>query len=73
MRSFIVAYSQSVPSPIAPREALPDPYAWMRDADRVAAHLEAERMAYDAGMAALAPLTQEVLAELVARTPDAER
>ena len=73
MHSFIVAYSQSVPSPIAPREALPDPYAWMRDADRVAAHLEAERMAYDAGMAALAPLTQEVLAELMARTPDAER
>ena len=45
----------------------------MRDDDRVLPHLEAERAAYDARMAALAPLTAEVLAELVARTPDAER
>jgi len=45
----------------------------MRDEDRVLPHLEAERAAYDARMAALAPLTAEVLAELVARTPDAER
>lgn len=36
-------------------------------------HLEAERAAYDARMADLAPLTAEVLAELVARTPDTER
>ena len=59
--------------PIAPRDPGDDPYAWMRDDDRVLPHLEAERAAYDARMAALAPLTAEVLAELVARTPDAER
>ena len=45
----------------------------MRDDDRVFPHLEAERAAYDARMESLAPLTAEVLAELVARTPDAER
>ena len=45
----------------------------MRDDDRVLPHLEAERAAYDARMESLAPLTAEVLAELVARTPDAER
>lgn len=45
----------------------------MRDDDRVLPHLEAERAAYDARMERLAPLTAEVLAELVARTPDAER
>lgn len=60
-------------SPIAAREPGEDPYAWMRDETRVLAHLEAERAAYDARMSSLAPLTAEVLAELVARTPDAER
>ncbi|MBM3687523.1 MAG: S9 family peptidase, partial [Actinobacteria bacterium] len=60
-------------SPIAPRDPGDDPYAWMRDDARVLPHLEAERAAYDARMAALAPLAAEVLAELVARTPDAER
>ena len=45
----------------------------MRDDDRVLPHLDAERAAYDARMESLAPLTAEVLAELVARTPDAER
>lgn len=45
----------------------------MRDSTRVLPHLEAERAAYDARIASLAPLTAEVLAELVARTPDAER
>jgi len=60
-------------APVAPRDPGDDPYAWMRDEDRVLPHLEAERAAYDARMAALAPLTAEVLAELVARTPDAER
>ena len=60
-------------SPIAPRDPGDDPYAWMRDETRVLPHLEAERAAYDARMSSLAPLTAEVLAELVARTPDAER
>jgi len=60
-------------APVAPRDPGDDPYAWMRDEDRVLPHLEAERAAYDARMASLAPLTAEVLAELVARTPDAER
>ena len=45
----------------------------MRDDARVLPHLKAERAAYDARIASLAPLTAEVLAELVARTPDAER
>ena len=58
---------------MAPRDPGDDPYAWMRDDARVLPYLEAERAAYDDRMAALAPLTAEVLAELVARTPDAER
>ena len=45
----------------------------MRDDAKVLTHLEAERAAYDTRIASLAPLTAEVLAELVARTPDAER
>ena len=60
-------------SPVAPRDPGDDPYAWMRDGDRVLPHLEAERAAYDARIASLADLTAEVLSELVARTPDAER
>jgi len=59
--------------PVAPRDPGADPYAWMRDDARVLPYLEAERAAYDARIASLAPLTAEVLAELVARTPDAER
>ena len=62
-----------VQSPLAPRDPGDDPYAWMRDEDRVLPHLEAERAAYDARIASLANLTAEVLSELVARTPDAER
>ena len=59
--------------PVAPRDPGADPYAWMRDDAKVLPYLEAERAAYDARIASLAPLTAEVLAELVARTPDAER
>jgi oligopeptidase B len=62
-----------VPIPVAPRDPGADPYAWMRDDAKVLPYLEAERAAYDARIASLAPLTSEVLAELVARTPDAER
>ena len=62
-----------VQSPVAPRDPGDDPYAWMRDGDRVLPHLEAERAAYDARIASLANLKAEVLSELVARTPDAER
>ena len=62
-----------VQSPLAPRDPGDDPYAWMRDEDRVLPHLEAERAAYDARIASLANLKAEVLSELVARTPDAER
>jgi len=62
-----------VPIPVAPRDPGDDPYAWMRDDAKVLPYLEAERAAYDARIASLAPLTAEVLAELVARTPDAER
>lgn len=60
-------------SPVAPRDPGDDPYAWMRDGDRVLPHLEAERAAHDVRIASLANLTAEVLSELVARTPDAER
>lgn len=45
----------------------------MRDEERVLPYLEAERADYDARMQPLAPLTAEVLAELIARTPDTER
>ncbi len=62
-----------MPIPVAPRDPGADPYAWMRDDARVLPHLEAERAAYDARIVSLAPLTAEVLAELVARTSDAER
>lgn len=60
--------------PNADRDAGADPYAWMREpSERLMTHLEAERAAYDARIAPLAPLAGEVLAELTARTPDAER
>jgi oligopeptidase B len=62
-----------VPVPTAPRDPGEDPYAWMRDDVRLLPHLEAERAAFDARMAPFAALTAQVLAELVARTPDAER
>ena len=60
--------------PRADRDPGDDPYAWMREpSERFMAHLEAERAAYDDRVAPLAPLAAEVLAELTARTPDAER
>ncbi len=58
--------------PEAPREAGPDPYAWMRDHGRALPYLVAERAVSDERLASLAALSDEVLAELVARTPDAE-
>jgi oligopeptidase B len=60
-------------SPAADRDATDDPYAWMRDDERLAPYLDAERAYYDAGMEPLADLTGTVLAELIARTPDTER
>ena len=45
----------------------------MRDHTRALPYLEAERAACDERMAPLASVAAEVLAELVARTPDAER
>ena len=45
----------------------------MRDHSAALPYLEAERAACDVQLAPLSPLAAEVLAELVARTPDAER
>jgi oligopeptidase B len=51
-----------------------DPYAWMRDRDLPAMrdHLAAERAYYDQRMEPLAGLRDELAAELIARTPEAE-
>ena len=57
--------------PIARREPGIDPYAWMREPDVAA--LDAERAYYEAQVAGLAALTDEIFAELKARTPDDER
>ncbi|MGA1502725.1 MAG: hypothetical protein ACO38Z_08945, partial [Candidatus Nanopelagicales bacterium] len=59
--------------PVAQRDAGPDPYAWMRDHTAALPYLEAERAACDERLASVAPTAAEVLAELIARTPDAER
>ena len=45
----------------------------MRDHTAALAYLEAERAACDERLASVAPTAAEVLAELIARTPDAER
>ena len=45
----------------------------MRDHTAALAYLEAERAACDERLASVAPAAAEVLAELIARTPDAER
>ena len=65
--------------PVADREPGNDPYAWMGEAHRrgddarFTAHLDAERAYYDARTVPLKPLTDAVLAELIARTPETER
>lgn len=62
-----------VSAPLVPRGDTDDPYAWMRDHGRLLPHLQAERAHYDARMAPLAALTQQIHGELIARTPDTER
>ena len=68
-----------VAPPSAEREPGDDPYDWMGtahrrgDDERFTAHLEAERAYYDARTAPLRPLTDTVLADLIARTPETER
>ena len=68
-----------VAPPIADREPSADPYAWMGEAHRrgndarFTAHLEAERAYYEARTTPLRPLTDTVLAELIARMPETER
>ena len=60
--------------PIARRDESDDPYAWLRHpSPAVTDYLAAERAYYDDRTAALAEATETVLAELRARTPDAER
>lgn len=60
-------------TPEADRDPGDDPYAWMLDGERLAPYLDAERAHYDARREPLADVTGEVLAELIARTPDTER
>jgi oligopeptidase B len=69
-----------MPPPQAPR-FLPggppggeDPYAWMRDRDRPAMrdYLAAERAYYDQQTEPLGGLREELAAELIGRTPEAE-
>ncbi|TEX49222.1 MAG: hypothetical protein B7C55_13085, partial [Actinomycetales bacterium mxb001] len=60
--------------PLARRDDSADPYAWLRHpSPEVTDYLAAERAYYDDRTAALAEPTATVLAELRARTPDAER
>ena len=51
----------------------PDPYRWMADGgDELTAYLTAERAYYDASVAHLRPLAEELRAEMVARVPESE-
>ena len=60
--------------PLARSDDSADPYAWLRHpSPEVTAYLAAERAYYDDRTAALSEPTATVLAELRARTPDAER
>ena len=60
--------------PLARRDDSADPYAWLRHpSPEVTDYLAAERAYYDDRTSALAETTETVLAELRARTPDAER
>lgn len=60
--------------PLARRDDDADPYAWLRHpSPDVTAYLAAERAYYDDRSATVAPAAASILAELRARTPDAER
>ncbi|MFM8774489.1 MAG: hypothetical protein ACKOFP_11790, partial [Actinomycetota bacterium] len=60
--------------PLARRDDDADPYAWLRHpSPEVTAYLAAERAYYDDRSATVAPAAASIVAELRARTPDAER
>lgn len=52
----------------------PDPFAWLKDktSDESMAYLRAERAFYDAEMAPLKPLVDELTHEMIARVPQTE-